>query len=88
MTTVVDTFVQLPLYLQLRIANDWIMRGKENMARGLGIATHYNFMQWVAQEYDMTLDEALEPYDNPCTHDWYFINDDDMECVHCGEHQR
>jgi hypothetical protein len=27
--------------------------------------------------------------ENPCTHDWYFINGDngEMKCAHCGECQ-
>jgi hypothetical protein len=54
-----DTFTALPMLTQQLVAKDWIERGKLNIMRGTGIATHYNFLLWISEEYDISLEDLL-----------------------------
>ena len=57
--TAVDTFTALPMLTQQQVARDWIERGKLNIMRGDGIATHYQFLLWVSAEYEISLEDLL-----------------------------
>lgn len=59
MITDVEIFNALPIKTQQQVALDWIQRGKSEMMRGLGIATHYKFLLWLSAEYEIALDDLL-----------------------------
>ena len=44
---------------QQQVARDWIERGKLNIMRGDGVATHYQFLLWVSAEYEISLEDLL-----------------------------
>jgi hypothetical protein len=48
----------LPHETQLAVAKDWITRKRVGWIRGTGIATHALYLDMIAQEMDVTIDEV------------------------------
>ena len=54
----VVAFRALPMETQKAVAADWIKRKRVGWIRGTGIATHALYLDMIAQEMGVTIDEV------------------------------
>lgn len=59
-----ETYEALPQQIQQAVARDWLERKRSGHARGLGIGSHYNFLLWVAKEYEIEMSDLLSLTNN------------------------
>ncbi len=62
--TAAQEYNALPTALQTAVARDWIACGKTGAMRGTGVATHYLYLQMIAEEHSLSITDLIGTADN------------------------